>query len=372
MNSRQEVRALDRGLTRLYPARIAAQLAWLTRLAVALLLFIGALQVMKTGAQGFDVLNGGGALVRDPLSTLGLGWLGALLVLSGSPIAASALSLVAGGSISEAQGFTMLTGSRIGAAFVVLLVGVVYALRGGRGQRHKPVSTAVIALCVTAFVYIPGAVLGYALLQWGPFRALEPSTPPQLVNAIDLVYEGVVDLAATLPPVVAFLGGLLLLLVSLKLVDSVIPELGEDSIERSWAGKLRRKWPMFALGCLVALISMSVSVALTVLVPLVARNVVRREDIVPYIMGANIATLGDTLLAAFLLGSPEAVRIVLAGISGVAVVSVAVLAFAYEPLRAMAWRSQHGLARNKTRLAYFTAALFGIPIAMIGASWLLS
>lgn len=91
-----------------------------------------------------------------------------------------------------------------------------------------------------------------------------------------------------------------------------------------------------------------------------------------YIMGANIATLGDTLLAAFLLGSPEAIRIVLAGIPWVAIVSVAVLAFAYEPPRAMAWRSQHGLARNKTRLACFTAALFGILLAMIGASWLLS
>ena len=55
---------------------------------------------------------------------------------------------------------------------------------------------------------------------------------------------------------------------------------------------------MFALGCAVALVTMSVSVALTILVPLVAKNVVRREHVLPYIMGANITTLGDTMFVA--------------------------------------------------------------------------
>ena len=31
----------------------------------------------------------------------------------------------------------MLTGSRLGAAFVVLLTAVIYALRGGEGERHE-------------------------------------------------------------------------------------------------------------------------------------------------------------------------------------------------------------------------------------------
>ena len=62
---------------------------------------------------------------------------------------------------------------------------------------------------------------------------------------------------------------------------------------------------MFGLGCLVALITMSVSVALTVLVPLVAKGYVKREDILPYIMGANITTLGDTMLAAFASATPR-------------------------------------------------------------------
>ena len=62
---------------------------------------------------------------------------------------------------------------------------------------------------------------------------------------------------------------------------------------------------MFAVGCGVALLTLSVSVALTVLVPLVAKGYLKKEDTLPYIAGANITTLADTLVAAILLGNPD-------------------------------------------------------------------
>ena len=74
---------------------------------------------------------------------------------------------------------------------------------------------------------------------------------------------------------------------------------------------------MFGLGCLVAFLTLSVSVALTLLVPLVANGYLKREDTIPYIAGANITTLADTLVAAVILGNPDAVRVVLAEVIGV-------------------------------------------------------
>jgi solute carrier family 34 (sodium-dependent phosphate cotransporter) len=65
---------------------------------------------------------------------------------------------------------------------------------------------------------------------------------------------------------------------------------------------------MFLVGCGVALLTLSVSVALTVLVPLVAKGYLKRQDKLPYIAGANITTLADTLVAAILLGNPVASR----------------------------------------------------------------
>jgi sodium-dependent phosphate cotransporter len=344
--------------------RLARAAWWAARFLLALFLFVGALQLMKTGAASLDVLQNKGALVRNPGATLGLGWIGALFVLSGSPMAASALTLVAADSITEIEGFTMLTGSRLGAAFVVLVVAVVYALRGGKGQRRQPVSTAIMALSTTALIYVPAAAIGFFLLR-GPMSGLELTFGAQFADLIDLVYGPLLARVESLPAALVFLAGLGVLLLTFKLLDSVMPTLDEATLSSRRRGWLTRKWSMFAVGCLVALVTMSVSVALTVLVPLVAKRYVRREDILPYIMGANITTLGDTMLAAFALGSPAAVRIVLAEVVATSILSVILLTFFYPQTRRLIWRFQRMVTRSKPRLAAFAAGLFLVPVSTI-------
>lgn len=349
--------------------KVVSSAWWTLRFLLALFLFVGALQLMKTGAASLDFLQPGGYLVRNAGSTMGLGWLGALFVLSGSPIAATSLTLVAADNISEIQGFTMLTGSRLGAAFVVLVTAVIFALRAGEGEKMKPVSTAVMALSTTALIYIPSALLGFALLNWGPFAGLELEFPGQFADLIDVIYGSILDRVETWPAILVFVGGLGVLLVSFKALDSVMPELdGEGGIAEKRLSWLTKKWTMFALGCAVALITMSVSVALTVLVPLVSKGYAKREDIIPYIMGANITTLGDTMLAAFALHSSAAVRIVLAEVVATTLLSVFLLAFFYPQLKRGIWRFQRSMVKSKMRLAVFTAGLFLVPVAIITIS----
>src|SRR3546814_12319523 len=90
---------------------------------------------MKDGARSLIPAREGSVFTDNAWSTLGVGWLGACIVLSGSPVAASSLTLLDGGAIDRTQSFAMLTGSRLGASFVVVLFGVVSAMRrrDGRG-----------------------------------------------------------------------------------------------------------------------------------------------------------------------------------------------------------------------------------------------
>src|SRR5919108_4111541 len=78
----------------------------------AIFLFILAIQLMKAGAKALAPNLKGTFPVDNAVSTLGLGWIGAYLVLSGSPVAAVALSLFAASALTKLQAFTMLTGSR--------------------------------------------------------------------------------------------------------------------------------------------------------------------------------------------------------------------------------------------------------------------
>ena len=188
---------------------------------------------MKTGAAALIPTLEGSIFTDNAWSTLGLGWLGACIVLSGSPVAASALTLLDGGAIDREQAFTMLTGSRLGAAFVVLVVGVVYALRrSDGGSRRAPISIGILSLLMTMATYVPGAIVGYLLLDRGAFDDLDIGTSPSLTSATDTLFGWAVDAADDGP---ARLGavpvGVVVLLVGFAMFDRVLPAVSEHRLE---------------------------------------------------------------------------------------------------------------------------------------------
>jgi sodium-dependent phosphate cotransporter len=103
----------------------------------------------------------------------------------------------------------------------------------------------------------------------------------------------------------------------------------------------------------------------------VARNVVRREFVLPYIMGANITTLGDTMLAAFALDSPAAVRVVLAEVLAAGSISLVLLALAYRVVWTTLWDVQTAVTASRARLGLFTGAVLLLPVLAIAAAALL-
>lgn len=359
-------------------APVARVRSWPERLAylvVGLALFVAALGLMRHGAEALIPSLEGSVFTDNAVSTLGLGWLGACLVLSGSPVAASALTLLGGGAIDRTEAFTMLTGSRLGAAFVVLVVGVVYAVREkGQGSRRAPVSIGVLSLLMTAVVYVPGAVVGWLLLDRGTFDGLDIGTSPELTSATDRAFGWLVDLIVEVAPSwTLFPIGLGLLLLGFQAFDRVLPAVGSDRLERAddertdgadegWTSRL---WPMFLAGCAVTMLTLSVSVSLTLLVPLVAKGHVRRANTLPYIAGANITTLVDTLAAAVLLGDQDAVRVVVAVTAVVSVWTLFLLVTAYPLLRRILLGLARRILASNRRLAGFAAALLLVPVVLI-------
>lgn len=330
----------------------------------ALFLFILAIQLMKEGAQAIAPRLQGTFPVDNMVSTLGLGWLGAYLVLSGSPVAAAALALFAAGATNELQTFTMLTGSRLGASFIVLLVGFLYAVRSK--NRRESIGMGVLALSMTAVVYVPGMLLGYGILKSGLIAGVQWHASAEINTVIDGVWGPIVDLAAdAIPGPLLFPAGLAVILASFKLLDQVLPSLdGERAAERRRAW-LKKPWPMFLLGSLAALVTLSVSVALTVLVPLASKGYIKREEAIPYIAGANITTLADTLVAAMILGNPVGVQVVLAEAIGVGVITLLILAFAYRPLQRGIMALDEWIVATTPRLVLFVAGLFILPVGLL-------
>jgi hypothetical protein len=336
----------------------------------ALFLFILAIQLMKEGAQAIAPRLQGSFPVDNMVSTMGLGWLGAYFVLSGSPVAAAALALFAAGATNALQTFTMLTGSRLGASFIVLLVGFLYAIRSK--NRRESIGMGVLALSMTAVVYVPGMLLGYGLLKAGWLDGVQWQASAEVSTVIDAVWGPIVDLAGrTIPGPLLFPVGLAVILASFKLLDQVLPSLDGERHAESRRHWLRKPWPMFFLGSLAALLTLSVSVALTVLVPLASKGYINRQEAIPYIAGANITTLADTLVAAMILGNPVGVQVVLAEAIGVAVVTLLLLALAYGPLQRGIMALDEWIVSTTPRLVLFVTGLFILPVGLLFSGRLL-
>ena len=67
------------------------------------------------------------------------------------------------------------------------------------------------------------------------------------------------------------------------------------------------------------------------MVPVTTWGLIRRDNTVPYIIGANLATLVDKLLPALLINQPLAVTIILVEMASVCVVSLFPLFVMYRP-----------------------------------------
>lgn len=325
--------------------------------------FVTALGLMKEGAASLIPSLDGSVFTDNGWSALGVGWLGACLVLSGSPVAASSLTLLDGGAIDRSQSFAMLTGSRLGASFVVLVVGAVYAMRRNAGRR-APLSIGVYSLTITAVAYLPGAAIGWWLLTRGHLDGLDLAASPDVVSLTDTLFGWLPDLLRDVVPGWAlFPIGIAILLGAFSCFDRVLPAVGSERFEGD--GRLSKPWVMFGLGCLVALLTLSVSMALTVLVPLVANGYLKREDTIPYIAGANITTLADTLVAAVIIGNADAVRVVLAEVIGVSAFTILLLAVAYPLVRSGSISWARFVLSGRTHLAGFVAVLILTPILLI-------
>lgn len=341
---------------------------------VALFLFVLAIQLMKTGAKELNAGIRGKFPFANGVSTLGFGWLSAYIVLSGSPVAAVALNLFHGGTINKLQTFTMLSGSRLGASFIVLMVGFLYAVRNKGRNRGESIGMGVLALGLTAIVYLPGMMIGYAMVKYGALAGIHWQASNRVLSLIDYVWgpverffrnlaPGYVASADEHPELWVMLPvGLIVILLSFKLLDRVLPDLDGDRHASSRTHWLRKPWPMFLLGCLAATLTLSVSVALTALVPLASKGHITRREAIPYIMGANITTLADTLVAAMVLGNPVGVQIVLAQAIGVAIVTLFYLAFLYRFVSESVLRLDEWVVRTNRRLWLFVAGLFVLPV----------
>jgi len=332
---------------------------------LSLFLFILAITLMKDGARSLAPWLQNTFSISNPANSLGFGWMFAYLIMSGSPVAAASLAFFDAGAIDRLGAFAMVTGSRLGASFIVLFIGFLYVLRGR--DRTTSLSMGLLSLMVTATTYLPAFTLGMVFLNTGWFDGFQPSSGALLHSAFEMLITPLAEfIAMLLPGWLVFMVGLGIILISFNLFDKCLPQI---TLKENQVGRISflvyRPTVMFLLGALVTMISMSVSLSLSILVPLSARGLVRREHVIPYIMGANITTFIDTLLAAILLQNSSAFTIIFVEMLSIMIISSVILLTTYRQYHWMIQNSVNWITANNRNLAIFMISILILPVILM-------
>ncbi len=332
---------------------------------VSIFLFILAITLMKEGAHDLSPLVRDLFHVTNPINSLGFGWLFAYIVMSGSPVAAAALAFFDAGIINQFSTYMMITGSRLGASFIVLFIGFLYILRGR--NRLTSLSMGLLSLIVTGTIHLVGMMVGLPLLRSGLFNSLQFSSGSMFTSISDQIIEPIIFFFQSLFPLWAlFIIGFFIIILSFNLFDKALPQM---SLKESHVGQISRlvyrPWVMFLLGAGLTLISMSVSVSLSILVPLSQRGFVRRENVIPYILGANITTFIDTLLAAVMINNQYAITVVIIQILSITIVSLILLTTCFRTYEKSMLNLVNKISESNRNLGIFMLGILIIPILLL-------
>ncbi len=332
---------------------------------LCLALFMVAIELIKNGATGAAGLVQRFLDINSPVNALGFGWFASYMVMSGSPVAAVSVAFLAAGAVGQLSAYAMIVGSRLGASFIVLFVGFMYVLRGH--ERRAGLTMGLLALVVTASIYLPALFVGGLLLRFEILDFVQLGRGAALSSLLEEAMAPIVDtLSGFLPGWGVMLAGLAVLWVSFYLFDRVLPELDLQQSRFSQVARLvYRPLPMFLLGSALTLITLSVSLSLSLLVPLSARGYIRRENAIPYIMGANITTIVDTLLATVMLGSSDAFTVVLVSMVSVTLVSLVVMLLFFRRYERAVLGLVEWATDSNRNLALFGFSILIVPAVLI-------
>ncbi|MBI5754636.1 hypothetical protein HZA41_00270 [Candidatus Peregrinibacteria bacterium] len=318
-------------------------------------LFILALQVIKSsvgGSTGNIFQEHVKEAVSTPRKAFSFGWLGTVLLLSGSPVSATGVSLFSAGFFDQTALFYLILGSRGGPDLVLFLVGLVTYIR--RRTIRRTLGLGLIEFFTTLSVIIFTALFGPLILRSGLNESLARifAGAAEYTDFIGVYIEPLgKKIVSMFSSSTALLAGIFLLVAAIFLFDKFFSffafEKKTDEEERtylenewrlfkknpvtalssfmrelfrkkSFSDQIRSRFqrilanPFFAflLGAVITGITMSTAVSVGILVPFYAYNVIGIRTIVPYVLAANITTFSDTLFLSILTGNFQAVETV--------------------------------------------------------------
>jgi sodium-dependent phosphate cotransporter len=304
-------------------------------------------------------------VVVNDRSALGLSWLATYLLANGSLVAALSLSLFTADLVSTSQLFLMIVGSRLGAAAVVVFIGAFDYLNAEVDSLRESTSLGLLTFLLTHSVYLPALVVGsLALPLLDAVAETGESTPAAGGGVPDFLTVLTTRVVDVIGPGAAFVLAFGCILLTLQQFDRLLGTVDKQRLRRRYITELNDKWVSFTLGLVLTGLTTSVAFSLGVVVPLYNRGHIKRHEILPFVLGANIGTLVDTLVVAVALDTPTGAVVVTVLLALGFVISVGLL-LAYPTFSGVIDAIQSELLAKRRYFVGFLVSLVLVPLALL-------
>ncbi|MBN1683253.1 Na/Pi cotransporter family protein [Candidatus Bathyarchaeota archaeon] len=291
---------------------------------IALYFFVSGIMIIKNAAEimGEDLAEKIILIIRDTTSAVFAGWIGTALLHSSGAFDSIIVTFTASGVLPMNLAVATVIGAELGTTVTPFLVSVINQIRRKSGQKaaFNVTLSHVIYNLITLLIFYLAEVFFHLfsrISEIGSRLFINANWLYYIPDLLEVATPWVKPLFKNIPPWVGLILGIILLIIALGGIEKYMTEV--FNMPRSWnliRATFTKPLRAFFAGLIFAILVPSTTVMVSLLVPLASSGVISADYyILPYILGANIGTVFDVMIAAMATGNPIAMGVWLVHLS---------------------------------------------------------
>jgi len=335
--------------------------------------FISAIVLVKNSAKvvGVALAETIVLIIRDTTSAVFAGWICTAMIHSSGAFDSIICAFTSSGVMPLNLAVATIIGAEIGTTVTPFLISVLGRLKG-KGETgaafNVTMSHVLYNLFTLALFYPLELFFGTfsKIAEWGSHQFVKIGWLNAVPDLLDTITPWVKPLLGYIGPWAGLVGGGVLLLVALGAVEKYMTAI--FSMPRSWnliRSTFTRPKRAFLAGFIFTLLVPSTTVMVSLLIPLATSGVIKAEYyILPYILGANIGTVFDVMIAAMATGDPIALGVWLVHLT-INVVGAVLFMPILDPFAKLTTRVANYVSKDPKTTLIITALFHIIPTSII-------
>ncbi|OGD52754.1 hypothetical protein A3K81_06635 [Candidatus Bathyarchaeota archaeon RBG_13_60_20] len=340
---------------------------------ISIYFFISAIILIKSSAKimGVALAETIVLLIRDTTSAVFSGWIITAMLHSSGAFDSIVVAFTSSGVMPLNLAVAAIIGAEVGTTVTPFLISVIERMKGNRDSEagFNVAITHVLYNLITLAIFYPlelffglftnVAMQGSNIFVKAPWLSAVP-------DILEVITPWVGPLLEHIPPWAGIVLGAIILIVALGAVEKYMTAI--FSMPRSWnllRSTFMRPRRAFVAGFLFTVLVPSTTVMVSLLVPLATSGVIRAEYyILPYILGANIGTVFDVMVAALATGDPISMGVWLVHLS-INVIGALIFMPLLKPFAALTRKVAHFVSASPRVTITLTVLFHIIPAAII-------